>query len=257
MTTLAWLRQRTGIPVPKVFAFDDSNNNAIGFKWILMELMSGSQLHQKWRTLLMEQKVDITQRIAHIQAELFGYGKPDPAFRGIGTLHTDTTRETGAGLITAFVIPGQLVSLEFFIGDRFHHNVPRGPFHSSHAWLDSQLRIIILEQTAAMNEAEDDDDKEDAEEILESARPLLSLLPKVFFNDEETEEHPEPTVLWHDDLNMHNILVDEKGGITAIVDWECVSALPLWITTNMPKFLKGNNRPEKPRRDDYSDVTPA
>ncbi len=61
VATLSWLRRNTTVPVPNIVTFDDSNNNEIGFEWILMELMPGSQAYQKWRTMLMEQKVAITK----------------------------------------------------------------------------------------------------------------------------------------------------------------------------------------------------
>ncbi|KAI3318837.1 kinase-like protein [Xylariaceae sp. AK1471] len=252
VATLDWVRRNTAVPVPKVVAFDDSNDNEIGFEWILMELMSGSPLRQRWRTMSMEQKVAITERIADIQGELFGYGEPKRAFRNIGTLHMNTMRERGE--VPTPSAPGQLVSIEFFLDNRLNYDVPRGPFPSGYAWLKSQLQIIILEQTTAIEEAEDDNDKEDAEEILVPARRLLSFLAKVFPQTEDG--YAELTVLWHDDLNMRNILVDEKGEITAIVDWECVSALPIWMTMNMPTFLQGNSRSEEPKLDNYGDETP-
>ncbi|KAJ2989583.1 hypothetical protein NUW58_g3397 [Xylaria curta] len=246
VATLSWLRHNTTAPVPEVVAFDDSNNNEIGFEWILMELMPGSPAYRKWRTMSMEQKVAITNRIAEIQAELFR-----SAFKNIGTLHMNAPKEND---VSTPAIPGQLTSHEFFIGNRLKYDVPRGPFSCSYAWLESQLKIIMLEQTAAFEEAEDDDDKEDAEEILELGRRLLSFLPKVFPSTEEADS--EPAVLWHDDLNLHNILIGQEGEITAIVDWESVSALPMWVTTDVPKFLESDIRLEEPRRDDYGNETP-
>ncbi|KAJ7719258.1 hypothetical protein B0H16DRAFT_1762283 [Mycena metata] len=94
---------------------------------------------------------------------------------------------------------------------------------------------------------EDEDDLEDARDILSSAQKLLSFLPSVFSSAEDI------TALWHDDLSLNNILVDDHGAITAVVDWECVSALPIWMATRMPTFLAGGVREEKPKRDDYAD----
>lgn len=200
----------------------------------------------------MDQKVAITNRIAEIQAELFRYGKQNLAFRSIGTLHTNLGMERAE--VVAAVAPGQIVSHEFFMDNRLRYQVSRGPFCSSYEWLESQLNIIILEQLAAIEEAKDDTDREDAEEILAPTRRLLSLLPEIFAQNDEA--YTEPTVLWHDDLNLHNILVNEKGEITAVVDWECVSALPLWMTVDMPSYLKGESRPEEPIRDNYANETP-
>jgi len=52
-----------------------------------------------------------------------------------------------------------------------------------------------------------------------------------------------------------NILVDDDGKITAVVDWECVSAHALWMATATPDFLRGPNREKEPERDGYGDET--
>jgi hypothetical protein len=62
-------------------------------------------------------------------------------------------------------------------------------------------------------------------------------------------------VLWHDDLSLGNILVDDDGKVTALIDWECVSCKPLWMAAEMPKFLLGPVREEEPNRDGYGDAS--
>lgn len=252
VATLRWVRENTEVPVPEVFCFDDSNDNAIGYEWILMELMEGTPAHRRWRTMSMEQKVALTKRIATFQVELSGLGKPESLFRSIGTLDL---REVGQGddvEDSEKVVPGMLVSHQFFMGDHLHYDIPRGPFRSSHDWLTAELNVIILHQMAVLEKTEDEDEKEDAEEILLAARKLLSLVPKVFPPTDESEA----TGLYHHDLHLNNILVNEEGEITAVLDWECVSALPLWMSTIVPKFLDEPDREEEPRRDAYADETP-
>jgi Phosphotransferase enzyme family len=53
---------------------------------------------------------------------------------------------------------------------------------------------------------------------------------------------------FHDDLNRHNILIDDQGSISAVVDWECISALPLSIACQYPSLLQG-----KPIKSQYED----
>ncbi|KAK7413662.1 hypothetical protein QQX98_007444 [Neonectria punicea] len=143
--------------------------------------------------------------------------------------------------------------LNVLLGPTFDYDVPRGPFRTSHDWLESFISIILQDQAKEVNEAEDEDDKEDAEYNLRVAQKLADLLPKIF---PKIQNPPERTVLWHDDLSLQNIMVDDKGAITAIIDWECVSAMPFWVATQMPKFLRGSNREQKPRREQYGDETP-
>ena len=70
--------------------------------------------------------------------------------------------------------------MEFFWGRRYDFNVPRGPFKSSYHWLDSYIDLIIQDKTAEMMEAEDDDDKEEAEYTIEVLNRFRDLLPRVF-----------------------------------------------------------------------------
>lgn len=191
VATLRWVRENTMVPVPEVLGYDDGNDNEIGYEWILMELMQGTSAHKRWRAMSMTQKVALTKQIATFQAELSGLGKRGSMFRGIGTLDLPVGQKSDARDPKEFV-PGLLVSHEFFMGDHLHYDVPRGPFRSSHDWLSAVLNIILLHQKTVLEKTEDEDDKEDAEEILSAAGKLLSLLPKVFPLD---KDEPETTGL--------------------------------------------------------------
>lgn len=247
VTTLRWLREHnTDVLLPKVVDFDDTSDSGIGFEWIIMELLPGSSAWRRWRGLSMMQKVFLTQRIAEFQAQLLRRGSPGPAFRGIGTLESDDGRSAP--------VPGQLVSDIFFMGEHIKYDVPRGPFRSSHDWLSSQLRVAIIKHEATLASSEtDEDEKEDAENAIVLVKRLLALLPKIF---PPIQEPCERTVLWHHDLGLNNILVDLQGESMAVIDWECVSAVPLWMAAHVPKFLRGRDRAEEPKREDYSDDSP-
>ncbi|KAF3026777.1 hypothetical protein E8E14_014865 [Neopestalotiopsis sp. 37M] len=69
-----------------------------------------------------------------------------------------------------------------------------------------------------------------------------------------TRQDVEPTMLWHDNLSADNILVDvETGQLTGILDWDCVSCLPVPIACDMPALLyDGKYRPEEPQVEDYA-----
>ncbi|CAP62178.1 uncharacterized protein PODANS_5_12850 [Podospora anserina S mat+] len=222
-------------------------------EWILMEFIEGTPAHTRWRTMSMEQKVAFTKQLATFQAELSGFGKPEAMLRGIGTLELREFEKGKEIQGLGKVAPGMLVSHEFFMGDRFQYDIPRGPFHSSRDWLTAELNIVMLDQKAIIDSSEDEDDKEDAEEVITVAQKLLSLIPKVF---PPNLDEPETTVLYHHDLHLKNILVSEEGEITAVLDWECVSAMPLWMTTKVPRFLDEPVREEEPQRDTYADETP-
>lgn len=252
VTTLRWVRENTTIPVAQIFGFDDSNDNEIGFEWILMEFMHGTSARKRWRTMSMEQKVALAEQFANFQYQLSRLGT-DTTFKGIGSLQSgDSNLKPDGNEPSEDVAPGRLVSHEFFMGDHVSYDIPRGPFCSTQEWLSGILNIIIRHQDQVLKVSEDEDDRDEAEEILPVAQKLLALVPKVFPSERSTMES---TALQHQDLNLNNILIGDDGQVTAVLDWECVSALPLWVLSEVPKFLEGELREEEPERDRYSDMT--
>jgi aminoglycoside phosphotransferase (APT) family kinase protein len=208
---LQLVRRKTDIPVPRVVAFDDSRSNAIGYEWLLMERMPGTPAYYRWRKMTMAQKESLTVRLADFQAQLLRCGNRDggDGFRGIGTLGSDQNTGTAPE-------PGPIVSSFFFSGDRYHYPISRGPFRSSHDWLQAQLNVIIKEHTTALAAARNDDDREYAETALRVARKLQRILHKIF---PAIVHPPERTVVWHDDLSLRNIMVDNNGSVTAVIGW--------------------------------------
>ncbi|CAG8223107.1 unnamed protein product [Penicillium salamii] len=160
---------------------------------------------------------------------------------------------------------GRIVSMQFFWGSHIHQNVFRGPFQSSQDWLLARLALnendcqSILERNSAKDtedlDSDDENEVEDARSALKRIERLKSILPLFFptTSDSGFSEPSvmEPSVLSHDDLSRHNILVDESGNLTAVIDWECVSALPLWKSCDYPQFLKGRPRRSEPDRSRY------
>ncbi|PQE17856.1 Aminoglycoside phosphotransferase protein [Rutstroemia sp. NJR-2017a BBW] len=146
-------------------------------------------------------------------------------------------------------ILGQLVSMIFFWGDHITQDIPRGPFVNSDNWIRARLTLVLIDQERIIRTSEDEDDIEDAQTAKALAERLLELLPSILPPNDNTTEQ---SILFHDDLSMQNILVDDNGKLTGIVDWECVSTLPLWRACGFPEFLKGRERNEEPKRDQYA-----
>lgn len=243
VTTLQFLHRATTVPVPELVAFDDSAENEIGFEWILMEFMPGNSAYKRWRTLAMPQKVALVQQMGELQAQIFRH-----EFSEIGTLVVGESEDNQEAC------PGEVISNMFFWGSHFDYDIARGPFRSSHDWLAAYLGFLVQDQIEALGEAEDEEDEEEANFALALTRRLINLLSKIFPSPESL---PERTVIWHDDLSLSNILVDDEGKITAVIDWECVSAMPRWLATQMPRFLEGPTREKEPKRQDYADEAPG
>ncbi|CAI7617978.1 unnamed protein product [Penicillium glandicola] len=127
---------------------------------------------------------------------------------------------------------GRVVSMQFFWDSHIHQDVPRGLFRSTGGDLDSDA----------------EDEVDDATATLRIIDNLKSLLPLVFPTD---DADPEPSVIFHDDVSGHNILVDDNGELTGLLDWECVSAVPIWKACDYPDFLDERLRLSKPDIENY------
>ncbi|KAI9933655.1 hypothetical protein MW887_008128 [Aspergillus wentii] len=242
VATLDFVRKYTEIPVPRVFAFDSSNNNDLGFEWILMELMPGVSLLQRWRKLGMGVKEKVVKRVALYQSQLL---QATSNFRSIGNIFPGSD---GRGKLAGseFEI-GQTVSQIFFWGENINQKVPRPNYQEFNNKYGNKNDDKGPGESDGEN---DEDDIEDAKSTKRLAQTLLDALPKRFPAEEQAIEQ---TALWHSDLSLQKILVDEDGEITAIIDWECVSVVPTWAAAQVPQFLIGTKRDTQPLRDGYQD----
>lgn len=86
-----------------------------------------------------ESKEALTAKIAHYSAELLSI-----RFSGIGNLFRDQDTAESMHCQDAgspgFAI-GRIVSMQFFWGDHFTYDIPRGPFSTSAEWLLARLQL--------------------------------------------------------------------------------------------------------------------
>ena len=260
VATINFVRQNTDIPVPQILAFDDSSENELGFEWILMEMLPGGTLRTKWRKLSEEVKRELVKQVAKYQAQLFHHKFPAIGNNFISARDQPISKESPPSMVfhteqapqelqQSLPVLGQLVSMVFFWGDHITQDVPRGPFTNSADWIRARLALVLADQERIIKTSDDEDDIEEAHDASALAGRLLTLLPSIFPPNTST---PEQSVLFHDDLSMQNVLIDDDGNITGIIDWECVSALPSWRACELPGFLQGRDRNEEPKRDQYS-----
>jgi hypothetical protein len=117
----------------------------------------------------------------------------------------------------------------FFVGvphEEKYHDVPAGPFDNAHSFLSFLLSTRRRIADSPM---------------LAVLQLFLSALP------DNTLDGP-PFVLCHPDFDSQNVLVDEDGVITGIIDWDNVyigprqgaaAAYPSWLTVDWDPLYHG------------------
>ena len=138
--------------------------------------------------------------------------------------------------------------MQFFWGDLVSQNTPRGPFDLSLDWISACLSLDEADAQRILCQSDDEGDREDAETTLNLATRIRKHFADIF-----PSPSVMPTILFHDDLSQHNILVNEQGDLTAVLDWECVSAMPLWKACQHPALLRSKDRDEKPIEKTYGE----
>ncbi|KAK3900004.1 phosphotransferase enzyme family-domain-containing protein [Staphylotrichum tortipilum] len=199
---------------------------------------------------------------------------------------TSVTRSTTTGTVPGSLAQscgsfrvGRIVSSEFNWENRIHVNVSRGPFSSSREWILARLELAEIECRRGLShlqskrssmvrqpDGKDDDEKDDEkdnekdegdrtdddEDELEDLTNTMTIISRLkqhvpdFFPVTVPASTPECTMILHDDLSRHNILVDDAGRLTAVVDWECISTVPFWAACQIPSLLQGKPRNEEP-----------
>lgn len=263
IATIEFVRKHASGLVPRVLAYDANvevpNSREIGLEWMIMERLPGNVLKECWDGMDWETKVLLVKTLVGILAQLY-----DHPLSGIGNIypnsascHLSTIIAEAEDLVPSSSVVGQIVSMMFFWDGRLEQDVPRGPFRSSHDWLAACLQLTLNDAARSLSDIQEDEDS-DAEDEHEKVHEtqaiserLLRLLPRIFL-PLSTNSSSETTIIHHGDLSYHNLLVDSSGLLTGIVDWECVSALPLWRACTLPSFLSGRSRDDKPNVNQYA-----
>lgn len=248
VAVLKLLYQITSIPVPEIIAFDASSHNELGLEWILMKRVPGNPLNKIWGSMAWSTKCGVVGQIADIIAKLFRIrcGEIGNIFLS-KDVRGASSQSTGSSLPSEFVV-NRIVSMSFFWDKRLLQDVPRGPFPSSRMWMTSRLTMAMNDCKRVLEEQADPDDVEDAEVTKSLVLQLSEYMSKIFPPNSEKEEQ---FAVHHDDISEENILVCVHGNIQALVDWECVSCVPLWKACQFPSFLRGRDRHEEPQRETY------
>lgn len=251
VATMKWVQQNTSIPVPHIYAFDDTTDNEIGLEWILMEKLPGTSLRERWKFMSLDAKETTVKAIAAYQLELMS---DKNKFKEIGNLYLvpcPPTSSSDPGFETSTFGVGRMVHLPFFWGGKHDTSDAKGSYVTSKAWLQARLDGIIETQDELLDDDSiDQDDFDIADGTIWMAEKLSEFLDDILPIDERGYEE---TVLWHHDLSKSNIIVDDTGSITGIVDWEFVSLIPFWNATQFPKLVCSVFREEKPDKDNYAD----
>lgn len=261
--TMRMLKKETSIPVPTVYAFDTSSNNALSAPFILMEKLGGSPLTHQWfnkeapKACLEHFRIRTLQSLAGIMVQLNKF-----TVSTSGSLIFDSDGNP-VGLGSAKVMDGvaefnkaKAASVRRKDDNKGGKITPDRPLARDDR--SDAPSVSMRRQTGV--------ETSDNEDIIYERGPFSD--PKAYFMsnldrsdpafradayDRGTDiclrlfiewafanghNHNRRFVLTHPDLDVQNILVADDGTITGLIDWDGVAAVPREIgCTQYPLWL--------------------
>ncbi|OJJ48405.1 hypothetical protein ASPZODRAFT_150639 [Penicilliopsis zonata CBS 506.65] len=272
VATLKFLRSRTSIRVPEIFAWSSDAANPVGAEFIIMEKIRGVALSETWEVMSTLERYKIIDQVVQIEKELGNI-----SFPAYGSLFL---RDSLPAACRQYPLPAELDPEGLFcIGPSckrtwWHGNFVDifqsvskdiGPWTSFPEYALSIIqrelahirssRAEVQRQLHKFDESQSIDEYESLLEKVNMALPILSCDPRV-------ADASDP-VVWHTDLHLGNIFVspNEPSIIEGIIDWQSSQICPLFIQARFPEFLTppkgytfGPDLPALP--DGFDDLSP-
>ncbi|KAK4944191.1 hypothetical protein LTR10_016304 [Elasticomyces elasticus] len=229
--TMEYIRSTTTIPIPQVF-FWETDCERIGVPFAFMSFVEGQPLYTVWFELSDDARLGVLSSLAAYMSQLRKL-----EFPAMGMLHLEDlqTRPT--------VGPIYSRELELYDEGWGSHHV-EGPYVSM-----SEQLLKLLAQMEEHSKSTDG--------VQGLLKMLVESIPMTF--DGNGHFYPSP-----DDLNFQNIMVNEAGEITGIIDWDNVTTkpaafgyarYPLWITRDWDPVYYEYSFGDFDRPDDVPDAS--
>ncbi|KAF2216071.1 hypothetical protein CERZMDRAFT_3536, partial [Cercospora zeae-maydis SCOH1-5] len=228
---MKYIREKTDLPVPRLLSYDNSLDNEIGAPFIAMSFLRGRPVEEVWPQRQGEDFSETDARRHHI---LHSLAKTMPllestVFSRYGAMHFDTEdSEPTVG------DSSRLTTNDIYVLQREFKPVP---FRSS---LEDYVRAARRKRFDEYNYPHENDDP-----FIKGLFSLWELFCERFLDVVKAEPSEPGFVLMLSDFNPQNILVDERGKVTGLIDWDCLEAIPRQIGwSSLPHFMRKDWEPE-------------
>ncbi|KAL2061554.1 hypothetical protein VTL71DRAFT_6931 [Oculimacula yallundae] len=254
VATMNFLRNVLHLPVPRIYTWNSRLlDNPVGCEYIIMEKQSGVMLYNVWDNMKGSQKAEILKQVVEIEKAF-----TSTRFTKYGSLYYKHDLPQSDSTTPLYVNGnGNAVhSAEFEIGPTNHRSffdfgkgaldIDHGPWST----IEEYVAAIAFREIACVEKGlkyprmpeglfyGPRQHQPSASTKLSALTDYLKVAPYVLPEKEVTHA----SVLWHGDLHTQNIFVDPENPtrILGIIDWQSVSASPLFMQVTRPAFLDFN-----------------
>ncbi|KAF2258835.1 kinase-like protein [Lojkania enalia] len=273
VATMDFLRSH-GVPVPQIYSYSATSENAAGTEYLFMELIRGTNLGDIWFDLSEKARITVITELVELESRLFAL--PFPAS---GSLYFTKDLQTGSSKVdipiansardSHFCI-GPDTRLGLWYGKRLNLQIDRGP--CTFAFLLTIGYELPHSPTTTSTKYPKDTDpaaaltagakkeiayltkfgkpihpfqrlrreiynyqKQSPSDHLDSLDKYLRIAPYLIPDNNETLTRP---TLRHPDLQPNNVFVSDELKITGLIDWQHCAILPLFLQCGIPNSLQ-------------------
>lgn len=247
--TMRFIKKETATPVPEVYYFDTTSENEIGAPYMIMSFVPGVPVSELWfdkagPTPLEEKRLRIMESVAKAMSQL-----QKLQFNEMGSLQFNPESSEDRPTIGPCYRWDPDVSTE----DDCKHKTrvaEFGPFKTSKSYFKHCI--------------DHHSDKQKTATFARGARVLIEMMVKYLPPRKTNMSASETFVLAAPDFESQNIMIDEQGNVTGLIDWEHVQTMPRffgyarfpgWITRDWdplvygyPLFKDRENSPDELKR---------
>ncbi|KAF2877511.1 hypothetical protein BDV95DRAFT_625375 [Massariosphaeria phaeospora] len=243
VATLDFLRSH-GTPVPKVYSYSATSENAAGTEYLFMELIRGTNLGDIWLNLSGKAKITVVTKLVELESRLFTL--PFPAS---GSLYYTKDLEAGSNRVdvpvtnssddSQFCI-GPDTRLSLWHGNRINIRSDHGPLMALTAGAKKEMAYLKklgrpLHPFQRLHREIYDYQKQSLSEHLDSLEKYLRIAPHLVPNGNDTLTR---ATLRRPDLQPNNVFVSDELEITGLIDWQHCAILPLFLQCGIPNSLQ-------------------
>ncbi|KAJ7636821.1 hypothetical protein FB45DRAFT_1056097 [Roridomyces roridus] len=214
IATIAYVRKNTTIPVPAVLHYDADPNNAVGARYMIMEMLCGSQLSWCWLDLTPQQRREIHAKVISWEIEL---------------------------LNTSFPASGCIVDEDGTLGPLCQSSLHLSNLRSGLGPVTSNRDYLLVHCSSTLARFEHTLNSGESSKLPPRAVTWLTLALSAIerLSPNAGVNEPPRFSLFHDQLELSHIFVspDDPTELIGVIDWEGSRVAPVWHTRVHCMFL--------------------
>lgn len=222
---MKWMAEKSGLPVPKLLAYDDTMNNEVQAPYLIISYLNGHSVAHAWNAIDGEEPAAVEERRQNILRTL-----------AATMCRLDKTRLPQAGMLWFPNGDDEPVVGNSWRLDTANIFAIKRLFHKFEA--KASIREVLFGSKTKLRIQLDSGAKKPSPHH-KGVLALWELMVEAFICSASVASGEPQFVLMQSDFNPQNILVDKSGNVTGIIDWDCLEAVPRqigWCST--PHFLQ-------------------